>query len=158
MEASNQRIANEKIFRYEVMWERYDDFKSTLKTAWGSSRASNIDELQEKLQSTTIALTGWGSASFGAVRMELRELRRKLQGLCMDALRSGPSNVEKKVGGVDSRVICYREEIMWKQRARVQWLAEDDLNSRFFHQKACNRMTKNRIEKLTRDDGTVCEN
>lgn len=46
---------------------------------------------------------------------------------------------------------------MWKQRARVQWLAEGDKNTEFFHQKATNRRRKNQIVKLTHDDGTICE-
>lgn len=50
-----------------------------------------------------------------------------------------------------------REEIMWRQRSRIQWLAEGDGNTNFFHQKATNRRRKNRITQLAREDGTVCQ-
>jgi hypothetical protein len=39
--------------------------------------------------------------------------------------------VEEKMAGLN-----YREKIMWKQRAQVQWLWEGDINTRFFHHKA----------------------
>jgi hypothetical protein len=46
---------------------------------------------------------------------------------------------------------------MWRQRARIQWLAEGDRNTRFFHQKASRRRSKNAITRLARQDGTVTE-
>jgi hypothetical protein len=53
MEAHNQQIANEKLFRYEVMWEHHEEFKQTLENAWTSSRADTIEEFQQKLLPTT---------------------------------------------------------------------------------------------------------
>jgi hypothetical protein len=157
MEAQNQRIALEKPFRYEVMRERHEEFQSTLEAAWGPSGAGNVEELQAKLLSTAMALKGWGNSSFGAVRSELRGLRKKLQELHTDPGRSVPTYEEKKV---EERIaeLGYREEIMWRQRARIQWLAEGDKNTRFFHHKASMRRKKNKIDKLTRADGSVCAN
>lgn len=51
----------------------------------------------------------------------------------------------------------FREEVMWRQRARVQWLLEGDRNTRFFQQKASNRRKKNRVDRLVCADGTVYE-
>jgi hypothetical protein len=130
MDSQNQRIAIDKPFRYEVMWERHDDFKQVLEAAWGSFPASNVQELQDKISATTRALVGWGTITFGAVRPELRQLRRWLQDLQSDQSKVVPSYEEKKV---DERIaeLCYREEITWKQRARVQWLAKGDMNTLF---------------------------
>jgi hypothetical protein len=157
MEAQNQHIAVDKPFRYEVMWERHEEFKHTLEAAWGLSGAENVEELQAKLLSTTMALRGWGNSSFGVVRTELSRLRKKLQELRTDPRRSDPNYEEKKV---EERIaeLCYREEIMWRQRARIQWLTEGDKNTRFFHHKAIMRRKKNKIDKLNRSDGSVCEN
>jgi hypothetical protein len=43
-----------------------------------------------------------------------------------------------------------QEEIMWRQRSRVQWLAAGDKNTRFFHFRASQRRKKNRIAELVR--------
>ena len=51
--------------------------------------------------------------------------------------------------------LCLREEIMWRQRARIQWLTEGDSNTKFFHRKASVRKVRNRITELQRADGSV---
>lgn len=47
---------------------------------------------------------------------------------------------------------------MWRQKSSVQWLAEGDKNTRFFHERACRRRKKNIISRLKRLDGTISEN
>jgi hypothetical protein len=50
-----------------------------------------------------------------------------------------------------------QEEVMWRQRSRVEWLAAGDNNTRFFHLRAIQRMKKNRVTELLRGDGTLDE-
>jgi hypothetical protein len=45
------------------------------------------------------------------------------------------------------------EEIMARQRSRVEWLREGDCNTYFFHAKASARKRTNKISMLTHDDG-----
>ena len=91
------RSAIQRPFRYELMWERHENFQQTLDEVWRSSDASNIHELQQKLNYTTMRLSGWGSSAFGAVRKELRELRKRLLELRSDELRVGLGYEEKKI-------------------------------------------------------------
>jgi hypothetical protein len=49
------------------------------------------------------------------------------------------------------------EEIMAKQRSRVEWLREGDRNTSFFHTRASARKWANKISMLVRDDGSKCE-
>jgi hypothetical protein len=70
--------------------------------------------------------------------------------------RLAPSHEELKI--VERLMeLNQREEVMWRQRARIQWLAEGDRNSRFFHLRASKRKKRNRIARLRRNDGSMTE-
>jgi hypothetical protein len=62
--------------------------------------------------------------------------------------------VDIKIG--DNVVELYhREEVLWTQRACIQWLKEGDKNSKFFHQRARMRRRSNLVISLTKPDGKV---
>jgi hypothetical protein len=65
--------------------------------------------------------------------------------------RVGPSYEELKTVEKLAEVL-HREEVMWKQRSRIQWLAEGDKNTRFFHLRASQRKRKNRVSELLKPD------
>ncbi|KAL5567359.1 hypothetical protein UlMin_030523 [Ulmus minor] len=46
-----------------------------------------------------------------------------------------------------------KEEIYWRQRSRIEWLAHGDRNSKYFHHKAAERSRKNRITGLFSNAG-----
>jgi hypothetical protein len=48
-----------------------------------------------------------------------------------------------------------REEIMFKQRSRVDWLKEGDRNTAFFQAKSRERAQRNRILALKKEDGSI---
>lgn len=76
LEANNRRIAIDRPFRYEVMWERHEEFNRVFQQAWTSRpKSATAAELREKLHTIAAALSSWSSQSFGSVRKELRELK-----------------------------------------------------------------------------------
>jgi hypothetical protein len=73
-----------------------------------------------------------------------------------DPVRVGPNQAELKI--VDRLVeLDSREEVMWRQRSRVQWLAEGDKNTRFFHLRASQRKRRNKISQLRKSDGEITD-
>lgn len=97
MEAHNQRIAVDRPFRYETMWERHEEFLPLLEEAWSKTHAGSVSELAEKLREAATTFLSWGTATFGAVRHELRKLRKRLVELRAVVGRVGPSYEELKV-------------------------------------------------------------
>lgn len=50
-----------------------------------------------------------------------------------------------------------KEQVMWKQRYRMQWLQASDQNTTFFHNKASSRRHRNRIERIQNEEGVCLE-
>ena len=73
-----------------------------------------------------------------------------------DPSRTTPTRQEEKVK--DRLIELYhREEVMWRQRSRITWLAAGDKNTKFFHLRTRRRRLKNKIKSLLRQDGTTAD-
>jgi hypothetical protein len=88
-----------------------------------------------KLKNLATDLGKWGNETFGSVRKEIKKFKQELVRLCVLPMRVGPSHVKIKIS--DWLVELYhREEIMRKQRSRIERLSQGDKNSKFSHQRA----------------------
>lgn len=112
--------------------------------------------MNEKLKGLSGSLQAWSKDEFGSVLKEIKKMKEVLNRLREAPGRRGPSREEIKVQDKLAK-LYHREEIMWRQRSRVQWLKEGDWNTKFFQQKAILRKKKNKIGKLCKPDGTFTE-
>eukprot|EP00253_Pinus_taeda_P007744 PITA_07744 len=53
---------------------------------------------------------------------------------------------------------CAQEETLWKQKSRIQWLKEGEMNTKFFHRSALDCRSSNRILELKNDTGEILKN
>lgn len=75
-----------------------------------------------ELQGLSASLTCWNKDSFGSVRREIKEMKCKLELLQNKPARDGPLHEELKI--VEKLLeLYYMEEIRWRQRSRIEWLA-----------------------------------
>ena len=68
------------------------------------------------------------------------------------AIRCGDTRWLKKLEA-EINTLLDKEEKMWSLRARVNWLKDEDRNTRFFHSKASQRRHRNYIKGLFDSSG-----
>jgi hypothetical protein len=111
---------------------------------------------QQKLKSLKQILKLWNKQIFGNIFDSQRQLSKQmgviqnqiqLQGL-MDELKTQEAEVNQQL---EARKV--QEEILWKQKSRIQWLKEGDRNTKFFHKTTIHRHHTNRITQLTSING-----
>lgn len=84
----------ERPFRYENMWLRHPSYEDTVAAAWGGGCLS-LSDVHANLGGLQNALRSWDKNQFGSVRNELKRLRRRLETLRKDSLRTGPTREER---------------------------------------------------------------
>ncbi|XP_073360389.1 uncharacterized protein [Aegilops tauschii subsp. strangulata] len=139
------------------MWEQHPELNQFVDSTWSSKpMGETAVELHAKLKDLGEHLQTWDRYTFGSVKKEIKQLVRQLEILKNVPGRRGPSHLEIKV--TDRLVEPYkREEILQRQRSRVDWLTHEDKNTKYFQQRASMRRRKNKITSLARSDGQLTD-
>ena len=151
------RLQAQKSFKYEVMWESHEGFKDVVLADWEASPPClSVEDLKQKLQTISQGLVKWSRDTFGSVRKEIKRLKKELEDLRADPARIAPSHNELKINQ-NLIEVYHREEVMWRQRSRIEWLTAGDRNTKFFHLRASIRRKKNMIKALQNSLGVVVD-
>jgi hypothetical protein len=146
-----------KGFVFEEMWTKHESYEDMIKNGWESNAPSSvgINGLWRQLHDMSTVMQRWSFDTFGSVKAELKSLRTKLEEARTHELVSGPS---LEVREIESKLheMYEREEIMYRQRSRQDWLKAGDRNTRYFQNRASHRKRKNTVRSLRREDGSVC--
>jgi hypothetical protein len=136
---------------YEVWWERAAELPELIASAWEEAgQKRDLNSVQKGLDNVMDVLQSWSRKKFGNLLKELDKCRKELEHLMwLNTDRAAIRRVSDQMNE-----LLYREEMLWMQRSRINWLTEGDRNTKFFHQKATWRARKNRIKRLKDDNGT----
>ncbi|KAM0889077.1 hypothetical protein ACQ4PT_027916 [Festuca glaucescens] len=145
-------------FKYEAPWLRSPDYTQVLQQAWNDDpdRVASLQGTWTTLHRVATSLAQWSKDTFGSVRKKIQKLERRLK-----CLRLAPwDSTDTEAKGIE-RELCElfeREEVMARQRSRIEWLKEGDRNTAFFHARASARRRTNKIKALVHEDGSSCTN
>ena len=111
---------------------------------------------QQKLKNLKQTLKLWNKQTFDSIfdsqkqlsgQMEEIQIQIRKQGLT-DELKAQELKVAQQI---EERK--RQEEILWKQKSRIQWLKEGEHNTKFFHRTTIQRRHSNKITHLITEEG-----
>lgn len=149
--------SGERQFRFKEAWTRHDQYEAMIAEAWqaASSGEEGLQAVWQKLGSMTGSMQRWAREVFGSIRRKIKLLKSQLLEAKEKALSSG---YQQEVRDIEEqlREVYEREEIMYRQRSRVDWLKAGDQNTQYFQNRASHRKRKNTVKALQREYGTKC--
>jgi exonuclease III len=150
-----------KPFRFEKFWLDHPDFQENIQTWWREAevpRGSKMYRFQQKLKNLKQTLKAWNQSTFGNIFDAQKQLRVQLEEIQQQIRLHGITNELKTQEAALNQQLEIRkkqEEILWKQKSRVQWLREGERNTKFFHRTVIQRRHINRITHLQSEEGVT---
>ncbi|GKB93241.1 reverse transcriptase [Tanacetum coccineum] len=139
-------------FLFEHIWLRDSRLRGVIKDAWMSGVREGLrSDPAALVHSCVKKLTEWNVTTFGHVQRIIRAKVKRLEKLQKQPRYD--SHREQQDLQNEIKELYAREEIMWRQRSRIQWLKEGDKNTQFFHARATSRRKRNNLLKLRTEDG-----
>lgn len=136
-------------FRFEPMWLRDNSFKHETEKLWREARLAGFS-LKEKLSICGSKLQQWNKEKFGNFQHKIKGLKDEIDKL-RNSFRTDDIVEEEASEELDEWLT--REELLWKQRARADWLKDGERNSAFFRAKATRGKERKMIDFLIKEDG-----
>jgi hypothetical protein len=143
-----------KPFRFEAFWTRDFISHSVVAGAWLAEEVgSPAFSLSRKWKRTKVALKSWNNLHFGHIQSKIKSLMAEISGI-QASPHSSVAAAKEVVLQEALQEQLLREEILWKQKSREQWLTCTDLNTKFFHASTATRRRYNSISCLKAPDGS----
>eukprot|EP00253_Pinus_taeda_P009137 PITA_09137 len=153
-----------KPFRFEKFWLDHPNFQEMIKKCWSEpleGNGSKMFNLQRKLKLTKQHIKEWNKTVFGNIFQEKVILENKLEQIHKQGIAgnlSAEALEQERMLSQQWHSRCAQEETLWKQKSRIQWLKEGEMNTKFFHRSALDRRSSNRILELKSNTGEILKN
>jgi hypothetical protein len=134
-------------FKFENIWLKEEDVGDVVEEGWGGNRELDITG---RVARCADQLQDWGRRKRMRFKQEVNECSEEMERL---RGRHDPDIFQryKETQEKHARLLV-QEETYWRQRAKMHWLQQGDLNTRFFHTSASIRSKAKKIEKLINSD------
>ncbi|KAJ9700981.1 hypothetical protein PVL29_006352 [Vitis rotundifolia] len=147
-------------FRFENMWLQHTKFKENFRDWWSGFQGNGWEghKFMRRLEYVKAKLKEWNKFSFGELKEKKKSILNDLAnfdgieqegGLNPDLLSQRAS----RKGELEELIL--REEIHWRQKAKVKWVKEGDCNSKFYHKVANGRRIGNILRSSGPDGFTI---
>ena len=150
-------IAGTRPFKFFNYLTKHHKFLSTLEDAWNQAggNASDLTLLCYKLRKIKGSLKSLHRENFSNIQERVRETNCLLQAVQVQALTNPSEDLFQQEMDLYDKWCFLRtiEESYFKQKSRVNWLKEGDLNTTYFHRLVQVRASFNSIRSFTLPSG-----
>ncbi|RVX19478.1 hypothetical protein CK203_005375 [Vitis vinifera] len=128
-------------FRFENMWLQHHSFKECFSSWWREFEGNGWEghKFMRKLQFVKAKLKDWNKNTFGMLKERKKTILDEIANIDANEQEGALSSdlaVQRAVRKGELEEIILREEIHWRQKAKVKWVKDGDCNSKLFHKVA----------------------
>ncbi|KAK6130344.1 hypothetical protein DH2020_035901 [Rehmannia glutinosa] len=153
----NKQLKLNRRFRFEAMWLKHEGCENIIKDSWNfSSNGHTRKAIHSTLIQCKTRLINWNKICVGNITTKVKKLRDKLHEVRIQPRDAYAIHEENRLR-TELEDLLDKEEMLWRQRGKAQWIREGDKNTAFFHARATARKHNNQIIRLKNDDGEWCE-
>jgi hypothetical protein len=137
-------------FTFENIWLKEDNIGEVVHEGWTKGEGL---EILHRLSHCADKLQSWGRRKKKRFKEEITECEATME-IPRDK-RDEVSVARFQEAQLQHAKVLIQEEAFWKQWAKMHWLKDGDLNTKFFHMSAAARSKVKRIEKLKNENNEV---
>ena len=150
-------------FRFENMWLQHPSFKECFSSWWREFDGNDWEghKFMRKLQFVKVKLKDWNKNSFGTLKERKKNILDEIANIDaieQEGVLSSELSAQRVLRKGELEELILREEIHWRQKAKVKWVKDGDCNSKFFHKVTNDRRNRNFIKFLENERGLVLDN
>lgn len=147
-----------RAFKFFNFLSKQPLFLPTIQSAWETTgdSVSTLRDLCFKLKRLKRPLKSLSRENFSDIEMRVFEANKLLESLQVQALNN-PSPFalqQEQEARLSWQALRLAEESFFRQKSRIKWMEEGDLNTRFFHLIMKVRNTSNSIKYFLKHDGS----
>ena len=113
--------------------------EGVIKDAWVRQKLGNpMKKVMGKIDACSTSLRSWSQLSFGNIRRMLEIKKEQLIQAEALSMRGGDDEQVRILKG-EVYDLMVKEDCLWHQRSKVDWLKSGDMNTTYFHSQATQR-------------------
>lgn len=137
-------------FRFQATWLSHEKFQEFVQDKWNRNCP-----ISQALQQLSVDLQTWNRDTFGNIFQQKRALMARIAGI----QKVLSTRSDRRLMGLEMKLkqeleeTLNREEMLWYQKSRIDWIKNGDKNTTFFQLSTITRRWKNRVAAIKGDDG-----